>query len=148
MTTVPASGGPPVPDRSLLDRRLPPVAEMAVGSMALVIVGGIYLAAHLPHGAPLGAAVGLLAAGGALMVGAVVSLSRVRPFAWSTFFLVVRWALLAYLVITGLLEFVFVFDGTRGSTLVVLTLMLAVFAVDVPLVIGFTVARYQAVERR
>jgi hypothetical protein len=42
-----------------------------------------------------------------------------------------------------MLEFVFIHDGTRGGILVVLTLSLAVFAVHVPLLIGFTVARYQ-----
>jgi lipopolysaccharide export LptBFGC system permease protein LptF len=87
--------------------------------------------------------VGLLVGGGALTIVAVVLLSRVRPFAWATFFLVARWALLAYVVIAGLLGFVFIYDHTRGSTLAVLLLTLVVFALDVPMVIAFTVARYQ-----
>ena len=37
----------------------------------------------------------------------------------------------------------FVNDGVRGGVLVVLTLSLLVYAVHVPLLIGFTVARYQ-----
>jgi hypothetical protein len=45
-----------------------------------------------------------------------------------------------------MLEYVFVKDGTRGGVLVVLSLSLLVFAVHVPLLIGFTVARYQPVE--
>jgi hypothetical protein len=53
------------------------------------------------------------------------------------------WALAAYLVIAGMLEFVFVLDHTRGGLLIVLTLMLAVFAVNVPLLLAFSVARYQ-----
>ncbi|HEY2428783.1 MAG TPA: hypothetical protein VGI06_07630, partial [Acidimicrobiales bacterium] len=73
----------------------------------------------------------------------VVSLSRLRSFAWATFFLVGKWALVAYLVIAGMLEYVFVLDHTRGSVLVVLTLMLAVFAVNIPLLLAFSVARYQ-----
>jgi hypothetical protein len=44
--------------------------------------------------------------------------------------LVTRWALLAYLVIAGMLEYVFVLDHTRGRVLLVLTLMLVLFAVD------------------
>ena len=71
-------------------------------------------------------------------------LSRVRPFAWGTFFLVARWALLAYVVIAGLLGFVFVYDHTRGATLVVLVLTLVVFALDVPTIVAFTVARYDS----
>lgn len=125
------------------ERQLPPVAEVAIASLALIVVGGIYLAAHLPRHAPLGLAVGLLAAAGVLLAGNVTALSRVRDFAWDKFFLVGRWALLAYVVIAGMLEYVFVLDHTRGSQLVVLTLMLAVFAVDIPLLLAFSVARYQ-----
>ena len=59
------------------------------------------------------------------------------------FFGVGRGALLAYCVIAAMLEFVFIHDGTRGGVLVVLTLSLVVFAAHMPLLIGFTVARYQ-----
>jgi len=85
----------------------------------------------------------LLAAAGALLVADVVLVSRLRPFAWRVFFQVAGWALVAYVVIAGLLEFTFVFDHTRGSLLVVLTLSLAAFALDIPLLLGFSVARYQ-----
>ena len=124
-------------------RRLPPVTEMAMASMSLVIVSGIYLAAHLPRRAPLGPSVALLAASGAVFLAALVLVGRVRPFAWDVFFRVAGWALAAYLVIGGMLEFVFVFDHTRGSMLAVLTLSLLLFALDVPLLLAFTVARYQ-----
>jgi hypothetical protein len=70
-------------------------------------------------------------------------LARVRDFAWRTFFVVGGWALAAYLVIAGMLEFVFVLDHTQGGLLIVLTLMLAVYAVNVPLLLAFSVARYQ-----
>src|SRR5579862_4765063 len=111
--------------------------------MALVLVSGIYLTSYLPRRAPLGPAVGLLAASGAALVLAVVLVARTRDFAWGSFFTVVKWALLAYAVIGGLLEYVFVFDGTRGSMLVLLTLSLLVFAVDIPVLLGFSVARFQ-----
>jgi hypothetical protein len=127
---------------STLKRRLPPIAELAVASVALMLSGGVYLAAHLPRQPPLAPAVGLLAGGGALTIAAMVLLSRVRPFAWGTFFLVARWALLAYVVIAGILGFVFVYDHTRGATLAVLILTLVVFAIDVPTIMAFTVARY------
>ena len=41
-----------------------------------------------------------------------------------------------------MIEYVFLRNHVRGGTLVVLTLSLAVFAVHVPMLVGFTVARY------
>lgn len=120
----------------------PPVNQVLVGSMALVIVGGIYLAAHLPTQAPLGPAYGMLAGAAALLVLGVVLVARLREFSWPRFFQVLRWALLAYVVIAGMLEYVFVLDGTRGTLLAILTTMLVMFAVDVPVVLAFSVARY------
>jgi hypothetical protein len=52
--------------------------------------------------------------------------------------------LLSYVIAAGLIEFAFVRDHTRGGPLVVLTAMLVLFAVDVPLIISFTVARFQS----
>ncbi len=126
----------------MLHRRLPPVSELTVASLALMVSGGVYLAAHLPTLPSLAPAVGLLAGGGALTVVATALLSRVRPFAWRRFFSVARWAFLAYAVIAGLLVLVFVYDHTRGATLAVLVLTLVVFAVDVPMIVAFTVARF------
>lgn len=121
----------------------PPIPLVCVASMSLVLVSGIYLAAYLPRRAPLGPAVGLVAAGGAVLAMAVVLVAGLRQFAWETFFVVVKWALLAYAVIAGILEYVFVYDGTRGTMLVLLTLSLFVFAVDIPVLLGFSVARFQ-----
>jgi hypothetical protein len=125
-------------------RRLPPVAEIAVAAMALIIVGGITLASRLPRPAPLPVLVALLAAAAVLVLADVVLLARLREFAWPVFFQVAKWSLLAYAVMYGILEFTFIYDHVAGSTLVVLTLMLVVIAVDVPLLFGFSVARYAA----
>jgi hypothetical protein len=133
------------PSTAVSERKFPPVAQMAVASMALVIVAGIYLAAHLPHRPPLGPAVALLVAAGVLLVVDVATVGRLKNFAWDVFFRVGGWALLGYGVISGMLEFVFVFDHTRGSSLVLLTLSLLVFALDIPLLLAFSVARYQDV---
>ena len=134
----------PAPAGSVAARKLPPIAEIAVVSVALMLSGGIYLAAHFPGRPPLTVPTVLVIAGAVLTLADMVMLSRIRLFAWSTFFLVIRWAFLAYLVIAGILEYVFVLDHTRGTTLVVLTATLAVFAVDVPTILAFTVARYQS----
>ncbi len=128
---------------SLATRRLPPIAELTVVSMAMVIAGGIYLVAHLPQRAPLGPAVGLLAAAAVLLLANGALISRLGEFAWRVFFQVAGWVLAAYVVIGGMLEFIFIFDHTRGALLVVLTLSLLVFALDIPMLLGFSVARYQ-----
>jgi hypothetical protein len=125
------------------DQKLPPVAWLCVLSMALVIVGGIWIAAQLPKHVSVGPPLGLLIAAGALLVSNGLIVSRLRPFAWNSFFLVGKWTGLAYLVIGGMLEFIFIFDHTRGSTLVVITLSLLVFALNIPLLLSFSVARYQ-----
>jgi hypothetical protein len=139
-TQAAAAGGAPA--ASPADRRLPPVAELAVASVALMLIGGVYLAAHLPGHPGLAVPVATVAAGALLTAVDLVLLSRIRPFAWPVFFLVFRWALVAYLVIAGLLGFVFIRDHTPGATLAVLVATLVVFAIDVPLILAFTVARY------
>lgn len=63
--------------------------------------------------------------------------------AWGRFFEIARWALLAYIVIAGMIEYAFLRDHVSGGALVVLSLSLVVFAVHVPVLIGFTVARYE-----
>ena len=123
-------------------RKLPPIAEIAVAALALIVVGGITLASRLPHPAPLPVLIVLLAAAAGLVLADVVLLARLRDFAWPLFFTVAKWTLLAYAVMYGILEFTFIYDHVTGSTLVVLTLMLTVFSVDVPLLFGFSVARY------
>jgi hypothetical protein len=97
---------------------------------------------------PLGPAIALLAASALLLAGNLATLARVRDFAWDRFFAVARWALLAYLIVAAMIEFSFVRDHVSGGPLVVLTLSLVLFAVHVPVLIGFTVARYQDTEAR
>jgi hypothetical protein len=126
----------------MTERRMPPVTQLGMASLALIVAGGIYLSAHLPEHVPLGPAVALLAASALLLVGNLVALSRVDGFAWSCFFSVAKWALLAYAITAGLIEFAFVRNNVGGGPLVVLTLSLVVYAVHVPVLIGFTVARY------
>ena len=139
--TSDATRGPAA--EGVADRKLPPVAEIAVVSIALMLVGGVYLAAQLPGHPALALPVAMVAAGALLTVADMVLLSRIRPFAWPTFFLVFRWGLVAYLVIAGLLGYVFIHDHTPGAAMAVLAATLVVFAFDVPVILAFTVARFQ-----
>jgi drug/metabolite transporter (DMT)-like permease len=145
-----ATGRPPADIGAMddVDRRqadLPPVAKLATLTLMLVVAGGIYLAAHVGHPASLVPAVILAAAAALVLVVNVVLLTRIRVFTWDTFFRVTGWALLAYLVMAGILEYVFIYDHTPHRQLVLFTAMLVMFAVDVPLLLGFSVARYQSI---
>jgi|HubBroStandDraft_3_1064219.scaffolds.fasta_scaffold78959_1 hypothetical protein len=122
--------------------RLPPVTALGMLSLGLVLVAGIYLSAHLPQHVSLGPAIALLAASALVFVGNLLALSRVDGFPWARFFYVARWTLLAYTIVAGLIEYVFLRNHTGGGPLVVLTLSLIVFAVNVPVLVAFTVARY------
>jgi hypothetical protein len=122
--------------------RLPPVTQIGMVSLALIVAGGIYLSAHIPQHVPLGPAIALLAASARLLAANMALLARVQGFAWERFFEIAKWSLLAYTVIAGLIEYAFLRDHLSGGPLVVLTLSLVVFAVHVPILIGFTVARY------
>jgi hypothetical protein len=124
------------------ERRLPPVTQVGMASLALIVAGGIYLSAHLPNHVPLAPAAILLALSALLLAGNLVALLRVPGFARERFFSVAKWALLAYCITAGMIEYAFLRDGLSGGALVVLSLSLVVYAVHVPMLIGFTVARY------
>jgi hypothetical protein len=124
------------------ERPLPPVTQLAMASLALIVAGGIYLSAHLPQHVSLTPAVILLAASACLLAINLTLLARVKDFRWGRFATVARWSLLAYLLIAGMIEYAFLRNHVKGGALVVLTLSLLVFAVHVPTLIGFTVARY------
>ena len=126
----------------MTERRLPPVTEVGMASLALIVSGGIYLAAHLPNKVPLTPAVILLALSALLLAGNLLAIRRIEGFAWDRFVGVAKWALLAYTITAGMIEYAFLRDHVSGGALVVLTLSLVVYAVHVPMLIGFTVARY------
>jgi hypothetical protein len=127
-------------------RRFPPVAGLATVSLALVIIGGILMASYAPRRPPLGVPATIAVASAALLLASGYLLSRLRAFAWDRFFLVARWALLAYAISAGMIAFAFIRDHIRGAPLAVVTVMLVIYALDVPLIIAVTVARYSPPE--
>jgi len=130
----------------MTERHLPPVTEVGMASLGLIVAGGIYLSAHLPRHVPLGPAIALLAASVLLLAANMFALSRINGFPWGRFFEVAKWSLLAYAIIAGLIGYAFLQDHIRGGALVVLMLSLIVFAVHVPMLVGFTVARFDEPE--
>jgi hypothetical protein len=124
------------------ERKYPPFTELGMLSLALIVIGGIYLSSHIPQHVSLGPAIGLLIASAAVMTANMVLLSRVQGFAWARFFQVAKWALLAYVFTAAMIEYAFLRNHLKGGALVILTLSLVVYAVQVPTLIAFTVARW------
>jgi hypothetical protein len=124
-------------------RKLPPVQELGIASMTLTIVSVIWLAAYIPKKPPLAPPIVLMALAGVVLAVNLVLLARASEFSFATFRVVAGWTLVAYVVIAGMLEYVFLYDHVRGSVLVLVTLSLVSFAGNVPMIMGFGVARYQ-----
>ena len=131
------------PPSSASARSVPPVAQLATASLALVIVGGIVMVSAMPNEPSLAVPVALLGLSAVSLSVNVVLLVALRDFAWRQFWSVGRWALLAYAVSGGMIEFAFLHNHVSGTPLLLLTLMLLMFVINVPLIISFTVARYQ-----
>jgi len=124
-------------------QREPRVTELGMLSIGLVAAGVIYLAAYLPRRAPLAPAMILLACAAGVLATNALLLARRPGFAWWRFRQVAGWMLLVYLVVAGMLEFTFLYDHTHGAVLVLMTLLLAVFTLNVPLLSAWTVARFE-----
>jgi hypothetical protein len=112
-------------------------------SLALIVAGGIYLSSHIPQHVALGPAIGLLIASALVLIVNLTLLRRVDDFAWPRFFQVAKWAFLAYLFTAAMIEYAFLRNHLKGGALVILTLSLLVYAVQVPTLIAFTVARWE-----
>jgi len=127
-------------------RKYPPFTQLGMLSLGLIVIGGIYLSAHIPQHVPLGPAIALLAASTLVLVTNLTLLRRVDGFAWPRFFQVARWALLAYAFTAGMIEYAFLRNHLSGGPLVILTLSLIIYALQVPTLIAFTVARYDTTD--
>ena len=125
------------------DHQFPKAVEVVTVSLAAVVVGGVWFGAHATSRPPLGLPTVMLIVGAVLLLIGFMMIVRVVGFSWDTFVRVGRWALLAYVIAAGMIEFAFVRNHTRGAPLAVVTGMLIVFALDVPFLIATTVARYE-----
>jgi hypothetical protein len=143
-TMPPGFGEPDAEDLRQAD--LPPVMPIAIATLALIVSGGILVAAQYGRPAHLTVPTVLLGVAAALLVVNAVLLLRIKAFAWPVFFRVLGWAMLAYAVIAGILEYVFVYDHTPARLLILFTAMLVLFAVDVPLMLSYSVARWQPLD--
>ena len=125
-------------------RRYPPIAPLALTALGLAVIGGIVMASYVPRRPPLGLPLALAILSVLALVAASGLLMRLSEFAWERFRLVFGWALLAYVISAGMIAFAFLKDHATGAPLAIVLVMLAVFALDVPVIIAFTVARYSS----
>jgi hypothetical protein len=127
-------------------RELPPIIEIGVVAMALCIAGVIYLVSYVPRTPALGPAIGLVIAAGVVVLANVAVLVRTPNFNWPLFWKVGFWTLVGYSVIAGMLMFTFIYDQLPTGQLALLVSTLAVFAVDIPIMLAFSVARFQPLD--
>ncbi len=133
------------PEPYVGDTTRSPVVAFAIGSIACALVSVGILIFYVPHPASLAWASGFSGGSAALLLAAMVSLLRRRPFAWRQFFIVARWVFLLTMVYTGMLEYVIVYDGARGKPLIIMTIVLLLTAIDIPILWAFSVARHERI---
>jgi len=127
------------------ERKLRPVVGVAMAALTLAITGGILVVAQIGEEPDLVVPSVLMGAAIVLEIAAIVMLTAIRPFAWARFTQVFRWALLAYVLQSAIIEWSFIKNDVPGRPLAVLSIGLVVFSTAVPIMIAFTVARYQTV---
>lgn len=126
-----------------VERKFPPIAQICVIALIAMVIGGVYVAAHLPAHVSMALPTALIALSGAMLLISVVMLSRIPNFAWRSFFKVAKWTSLAEGIIAGMLEYIFVFDGTRGGVLLLMSSALIIFVLILSVLFGFSVAQFQ-----
>jgi hypothetical protein len=137
----PGFGEPDAEDLRQAD--YPPVMPLAVATLILIVSGGVVVAAQYGRPPHLEVPTILLGLATLLLIVNAVLVLRIREFARPVFFRVLGWALLAYAAIAGILEYVFLYDHTPAKVLALFSGMLVLFALDVPLMLAYSVARWQ-----
>ena len=113
---------------------------IALASLAFAAVGVIVVASYAPRDAPV-APPAVLVACSALLCAVGGFRARSEGLARN----VAGPTLAAATVAASFLELVFAYDGTRGAPLVLLTIALVLVALDLPLLLGSTVAAAAAI---
>jgi hypothetical protein len=125
------------------DTKSSPVVACIVGAIISCILAAGIIIAHIPEPAPLWGSVMWVCIATALTIVSIILILRKKPFARKLFFTVAKWVFLYILVLTGVGEYVIVFDGTRGEPLVIMTIILLLFLINTPMLWGFSVARHE-----
>ncbi len=130
------------------DTQRSPVAICTIASLVCAFLGIGVMAAYLPDEPPLSWPAAFLTASVLLLAAAALFLQRRPRFAWRLFWSVARWVFVGTLIFSATAVFVFVYDGTRGPTLAIMAAVLVLTAIDIPLLIAFSVARHERATER
>ena len=125
------------------DTKSSPIIASIIGTVISCILAAGIIIAHIPGPAPMWGSVMWVCIAAVLTIATVILILRKKPFARKLFFKVAKWVFLYILVLSGMGEYVIVFDGTRGEPLVVMTIILLLFLVNIPMLWGFSVARHE-----
>jgi hypothetical protein len=125
------------------DTKSSPIIASIIGTVISCILAAGIIIAHIPEPAPMWGSVMWVCIAAVLTIATIVLILRKKPFARKLFFKVAKWVFLYILILTGMGEYVIVFDGTRGESLVVITIILLLFLVNIPMLWGFSVARHE-----
>ena len=120
-----------------------PIVACIVGTIISCILAAGIIIVYIPAEAPMWGPIMWVCIAAVLTVATIVLILRKKPFARKRFFTVAQWVFLYILVLSGMAEYVMVFDGMRGETLVVMTIILLLFLVNIPMLWGFSVARHE-----
>ena len=123
----------------------PVIASIVITIISCILAAGTIIA-YIPEPAPMWGAIMWVCIAAVLTIITVVLILKKRPFTRKLFFKVAKWVFLYILVLSGMGEYVIVFDGTRGEPLVVMTIILLLFLVNIPMLWGFSVARHERIE--
>lgn len=125
------------------DTKVSPIVACMVGTIVSCILALGIVIAHIPEQAPLWGSIMWAGIGTVLTVASIIQIARKKRFDRKLFFKVAKWAFLYILVLSGMGEYIIVFDGTRGETLVIMTITLLLFLFNIPMLWGFSVARHE-----
>ena len=98
------------------DTKSSPVIACIIGTIISCILAAGIIIAHFPGPAPMWGSIMWVCIAAVLTIATIVLILRKRPFARKLFFTVAKWVFLYILVLTGMGEYVIVFDGTQGRT--------------------------------
>ena len=126
-----------------VDAKISPVVASMVGTIVACILALGIVITYIPEPAPLWGPIMWCGIGAALTVASIIQIARKPRFNRNLFFKVAKWAFLYILVLSGMGEYIIVFGGTRGKTLIIMTVALLLFLINIPMLWGFSVARHQ-----
>ena len=119
-----------------------PIVALHIGAIVCAYLGIGIMGAYLPREVPLAWPIGFLIASAAFTIAALAFLSQ-RRLAWKLFFTVVRWVSLVNVVYTGMAVFIFVWNDTPGRTVLVMAGVLLLSAINLPVLVAYSVARHE-----